>query len=204
MMTHPGKKLNFMGNEIGHFREFDEAKELDWFLLKYPCHHAFERSIVDLMKIYQHNSAFYTYDFDHRGFQWIDADNGNQSVYSYYREDDKGCFVVVLNMTPASYENFTIGVPYEGKYVEMYNTEKDIYDGCNMCNFKPVKSIKQQFKHFDNSLVLRLAPFAGIIFEYKKPRTRKTVNKNADEKAVEKKTVKKTTKTAKKSAKAAK
>ncbi|MDD6467270.1 MAG: 1,4-alpha-glucan branching protein GlgB [Erysipelotrichaceae bacterium] len=202
MMTHPGKKLNFMGNEFGHFREFDEQKELDWFLLKYPAHGAFERSVVDLMKIYQYNSAFYKYDYDYRGFQWIDADNGNQSVYSYYREDENGCFVVVLNMTPASYETFTIGVPYAGEYVEMYNTEKDIYNGCNMCNFKPIKSVKQQFKQFENSLVLRLAPFAGIIFECKKKKTRKTTKKKVDSEKVEKKVVKKTTKSTKKEAKA--
>ena len=186
MMTHPGKKLSFMGNEIGHFREFDEQKELDWFLLKYPKHEAFERAMTDLNRIYQHNRAFSTYDYEYKGYQWIDPDNADQSVYSYYREDDKGCYIVVLNMTPVSYEEFTIGVPYAGKYIEMYNTEKDIYDGCNMCNFEPIHSIEQPFRHFENSLVCRLAPFAAVIFECKKSRKKSSSTK----KTTTKKTVK--------------
>lgn len=174
MMTHPGKKLNFMGNEIAHFREFDEQKELDWFLLKYPKHEAFARAMTDLMHIYQHNSAFSKYDYEYKGFKWIDPDNADDSVYSYYREDEKGCYVVVLNMTPNSFEEFTIGVPHAGKYIEMYNTEKDIYDGCNMCNYEPIKSVKKPFKHFENSLVCRLAPFAAVIFKCEKARGRKS------------------------------
>lgn len=179
MMTHPGKKLNFMGNEIGHFREFDEAKELDWFLMKYPRHQAFTRAVRDLMKIYAAHSAFSRYDYTWDGFQWIDADNNEQSIYSYEREDETGCFVVVLNMTPASYEEFRIGVPYKGTYTELYNTEKDIYEGCNMCNFKPVKTQNKPFQQQKQSMVIRIAPFAGVIFHHKKRKPRTAVKSSA-------------------------
>ena len=166
MMTHPGKKLNFMGNELGHFREFDEAKELDWFLLKYPAHIGFEKSVVDLNHLYLDHPAFWKYDYDFRGFRWIDADNSDYSTFSYYREDDKECFVVVLNMTPTSHEQFVVGVPYSGKYKEVYNSESAMYGGCDMVNPKVITSRKQKFKECDHVITIRLAPFAGVIFRY--------------------------------------
>ena len=174
MMTHPGKKLNFMGNEIGHFREFDDQKQLDWFLLKYPRHKAFARAIKDLMLIYKGHDSLYKYDYAQNGFKWIDPDNNEQSVFSYYRESDKECLVVILNMNLNSYEEFTVGVPYSGKYIEIFNSEKDIYEGCNMCNFKPISSKKERFKEFENTITCRIAPLSGIILLHTKRKTTKS------------------------------
>lgn len=165
MFTHPGKKLNFMGNEIASWREFDEKKDLDWFLLEYPVHDAFHRFFRDLNMIYKSSEAFYKNEFDWHNFRWIDADNAKQSVYSYYREDDKYCYVTVLNMMPISYEEFEIGVPHGGTYVEIMNSEKDIYSGCNMCNFTPIKAKRRKRHNQKYAITLRLAPFAGIIFK---------------------------------------
>jgi len=167
MFTHPGKKLNFMGNELAQFREFDEKKELDWFLLDYPIHDSFARFFNDLSHIYMDNPAFYKYDYDSNYFRWIDCNNGQQSVFSFFREDEENCFVVVLNMMPISYDEFTIGVPYAGTYEEIMNSEKDIYSGCNYCN-GTLKSEKEEKHNLPYSLNLHLAPFAGIIFKYKK------------------------------------
>ena len=168
MYSHPGKKLNFMGNELAHFREFDENVEQDWFLLGYHTHHSFNRFFRDLSHIYKHHSCLSHHDYKHHGFKWIDADNASQSIYSYYREDEESVVIVILNMTPVSYENYRIGVPYKGSYTEIINTEKDIYDGCNMCNFEPLVSKKHEAHRFDNSILVRIAPFAGIYLEMKK------------------------------------
>ena len=168
MYSHPGKKLNFMGNELAHFREFDENVEQDWFLLGYHTHHSFNRFFRDLSHIYKHHSCLSHHDYKHHGFKWIDADNASQSIYSYYREDEESVVIVILNMTPVSYENYRIGVPYKGSYTEIINTEKDIYDGCNMCNFEPLVSEKHEAHRFDNSILVRIAPFAGIYLEMKK------------------------------------
>ena len=167
MFTHPGKKLNFMGNEIAMFREFDEKKELDWFMLKYPAHDAFLRYFTDLSFVYKEHKALYKYDYDLKGFKWIDADNNEQSIYSYYREADDECIVVVLNMCPVSHEEFKIAVPYKGTYTELLNTEKDIYGGCNMCNFTPLKT-RYNRKDGKDYLTMRIAPFAGVMFSCKK------------------------------------
>ncbi len=168
MYSHPGKKLNFMGNELAHFREFDENVEQDWFLLGYHTHHSFNRFFRDLSHIYKHHSCLSHHDYKHHGFKWIDADNASQSIYSYYREDEESVVIVILNMTPVSYENYRIGVPYKGSYTEIINTEKDIYDGCNMCNFEPLVSGKHEAHRFDNSILVRIAPFAGVYLEMKK------------------------------------
>ena len=168
MYSHPGKKLNFMGNELAHFREFDENVEQDWFLLGYHTHHSFNRFFRDLSHIYKHHSCLSHHDYKHHGFKWIDADNASQSIYSYYREDEESVVIVILNMTPVSYESYRIGVPYKGSYTEIINTEKDIYDGCNMCNFEPLVSEKHEAHRFDNSILVRIAPFAGVYLEMKK------------------------------------
>lgn len=171
MMTHPGKKLNFMSNEIGQIREFDEMKENDWFLLKYPVHDAFRRYTSDLNKIYYYHPSLYKYDYEQKGYKWIDADNAKQSIYSYYREADDECLVVILNMTPVSYEAFSVNVPYKGTYTELINSEKDIYSGCNMCNYRPIRSKYDKINKRD-FITIRIAPFAGIIFTCKKRTTK--------------------------------
>ena len=167
MYTHPGKKLNFMDNEIASFREFDEAKQLDWFLLDYPTHDSFKRLIRDLNLIYRNNPAFWKYDYSWKGFKWIDADNAADRVYSYIRYDDEKCFVVILNMSPVAYERFNIGVPTYGYFTEILNSEKDIYSGCNMCNFHKIQAHKGNLHGFKYELTVRVAPFAGIILEAK-------------------------------------
>ena len=180
MFAHPGKKLNFMGNELASFREFDEKKELDWFLLEYPRHDAFLRYFTDLNKTYKAHPCLYKDDYDYsKGFQWIDADNNKQSIFSFYREDEKEVIVCVMNLTGEQYENFEICVPYKGTYTELINSEKDIYDGCNMCNFEPVKTHKSEFgqKRFENSITIRIAPFGAVWFVHKKRATKKTAKK---------------------------
>lgn len=167
MYTHPGKKLNFMGNEIASFREFDEKKQLDWFLLDYPVHSAFRRLVRDLNFVYSAHPAFYQYDYQNRGYQWIDADNSAQRVYTYIRYDDNDCYVVLLNMAPVSYENFRIGVPEYGYYTEIINSEKDIYGGCNMCNYHKVVARKESIHGFKYSINVRVAPYAAIILTTK-------------------------------------
>lgn len=189
MYTHPGKKLNFMGNELGMFREFDEEKEVDWELLTYPRHDCFARFFKDMNQVYLHNSCLSKRDYDWNGFRWIDADNADKSVYSYYREDDKQVLVTILNMTPCPYEEFKIGVPYKGVYTELINSEKDIYEGCNMCNFKPIRSKKGKLNGYDNTLTLRLAPFGAIIFSVAK--IKETAKKATSKKVPPKKETKK-------------
>ncbi len=97
MYTLPGKKLSFMGNEIGQLREWDEKREQDWDMLKYPIHDAFHHYMMKLNQIYLENSALWEWDYDERGFQWIDADKVNECIYAYRRMSSKQTIVFVMN-----------------------------------------------------------------------------------------------------------
>ena len=167
MFTHPGKKLNFLGNDFAMYREFDETRGLDWDLLNYPAHDSFHRYFRDLCQIYKSYKVFYGQDYDPNSFRWIDADNYHQSVYIYCRYGEDFCFLVVLNMKPTSYTNYRIGVPYRGIYTEVINSEKDIYNGCNMCNFEPIRSRKIKAHGLPNSISIDLAPYAAVMFSVK-------------------------------------
>ncbi len=167
MYTHPGKKLNFMGNEIATIREFDENKELDWFLLDYPLHDSFKKLVSDLSHLYIKYPAFYKYDYDPNYFKWIDADNNEQSIYSYFRFDEEYCFVTILNMTPNGYSDYQIGVPFAGVYSEVINSEDEKYGGCGKVNDKALRSKKEPFHKLNNSIKINIAPFAGMIFRVK-------------------------------------
>ncbi len=167
MYTHPGKKLNFMGNEIATIREFDENKELDWFLLDYPLHDSFKKLVSDLSHLYIKYPAFYKYDYDPNYFKWIDADNNEQSIYSYFRFDEDYCFVTILNMTPNAYSDYQIGVPFAGVYSEVINSEDEKYGGCGKVNDKALRSKKEPFHKLNNSIKINIAPFAGMIFRVK-------------------------------------
>lgn len=187
MFAHPGKKLNFLGNDMAMFREFDERKGLDWDILKYPMHDAFHTYFRDLCGIYNAYDAFHSKDYNPESFKWIDPDNYKQSIYSFIRYEEKRAFVVILNMKPISYTDYRIGVPYAGTYTELINSEKDIYGGCNMCNFKPIKSKKVASHGFTNSIEIDLAPYAGVIFSVpirkRAIATKKTTTKKASKAA---------------------
>ncbi|MFV0380368.1 MAG: 1,4-alpha-glucan branching protein GlgB [Anaerorhabdus sp.] len=165
MYTHPGKKLNFMGNELAHFREWDEKKSLDWFLLKYPRHDSFKRFIKDINGIYQHHESLSSLDYDYNGFKWIDVNNSDYSIYSYIRKCKDEELIVCLNMTGNSYKSYHLPVPKKGEYFELINSEKDIYNGCNMCNFNTIKTIDENLLGYDQYIDICVAPFSAIIFK---------------------------------------
>ncbi len=169
MYTHPGKKLNFMGNELGVFREFDEAKENDWFMLDYPRHLAFHEFYKDLVEVYNKNDALCAKDYESASFQWIDADNIDQSIYSYIREDDKYLLVVVLNMTPVEYRDYKIGVPILGMYKEILNSDNGKYEGYHVINEKSQKAKVDPSHRFDYSIKVDIGQFAAMILRIKKP-----------------------------------
>ena len=156
MYTHPGKKLNFMGSELGMFREFDESKELDFFMLDFQSHNSFNRFIIDLNKIYLHYPILSKYDYNPENFRWLDADNNIDSVYTFTRFNKKELFIIVLNNSYKSFEEYIIDNVKNGEYYELINSEKDIYHGCNMCNFKPIKVT-------DGKLNIRIAPLSAMI-----------------------------------------
>lgn len=127
MFGHPGKKLNFMGNELGMLREWDEQKGCDWFLRKYPMHNSFEKFFADVSGICTENDAFF-YGYDPLNFQWINADDADHNTFSFMRKGSKDIFVFVLNFSTNPY-TLQFGVPCQGMYTEVMNTQWQKYGG---------------------------------------------------------------------------
>lgn len=129
-MAHPGKKLNFMGNEFGQFIEWDYKKQLDWMLLDYPSHASLHEYVKDLNKFYLANKPLFELDTSYDGFRWIVVDDKIQNVVAFTRYDKAGDFIiVVINFSPTPRENYCIGVEKYGVYTEVLNSESKKYGG---------------------------------------------------------------------------
>ena len=129
--AHPGKKLNFMGNELASFDEWNENRSLPWNLLTFPKHDSVKRLIHDLNLLYQKEEALYKEEYSESAFHWTMVDNASQSVFAFQRRAGESDLLFVFNMTPNYYETFDVGVMDEGCYRELLNSDKDIYGGRN-------------------------------------------------------------------------
>lgn len=134
-MTHPGKKLFFMGCEIGQFTEWDYRAEVEWQLLSYDSHAALQLYFAELNHLYLRTPALWEQDDSWQGFAWMDADDAQESIISFCRTDRAGRSVlVILNFTPATYEGYTQRVPAAGEYREIFNSDSTRYGGSGVTN----------------------------------------------------------------------
>lgn len=157
--THPGKKLNFMGNELGEYLEWRENKELGWNLLTYPAHDSLHEYLKKLHFLYLNEPALYEYDYNSSSFRWIDANNRGQSVFAYLRNDLNGKNLYAVFNFSGVMRNYTLSVEQNGEYQELLNSDKDIYAGSNCVNDNLFAS--------NYRLSLRIAPMSSIIIAKK-------------------------------------
>lgn len=168
--AHPGKKLNFMGNELASFDEWNETKSLPWNLKTYPKHDSVSRLVRDLNLIYIHEKAMHFEEHNAAHFQWLMADNADQSIYCFKRTVDEETLVFVFNMTPHYYENYDIGVDDLGEYVEIFNSDKDVYGGNNQYNGLPLEAHEGYCFNHKYKITIKLASFGAMIFKTVKPK----------------------------------
>ena len=134
-MTSPGKKLTFMGCEIGQAREWSHDRELDWFLLDYEAHYRHQLYLADLNNFYLANPALWQRDGGWNGFRWIDADDAERSIVSYRRiAENSSELIVVINFTPKTYPDYILPVPFDGVYEEVFNSDDKRYGGSGVTN----------------------------------------------------------------------
>lgn len=165
MMTQPGKKLSFMGSEIGQFREWDYEGQIEWFLLEYEMHAKLQLYTAELNHFYLNNPALWERDDSWAGFQWINADNREQSVLSYRRRDKNGGeLIIVINFTPEAYEDYSLGVPFSGIWEEVFSSDKAKYGGTGKTNDEIMKSIKEKQDGLEQSIHFTLPSMAACIF----------------------------------------
>lgn len=166
--AHPGKKLNFMGNELASWDEWNENKSLPRDLKRFPKHDSVSRLVRDLNLIYKHEEGMHFEEYNPIHFNWLMVDNSNQSVFAFERRVKDSHLVFVFNMTPNYYEYFDIGLTREGKYREIFNSDKDVYGGSNAYNGLDLVSKNYGPENKPYSMSVKLAPYAAMIFKYVK------------------------------------
>ena len=176
MMTHPGKKLLFMGSEIGMFREWDHDAELEWFLLDYDMHAKYQLFIARLNQFYLQNPELWEGDDDPASFVWIDADNREQSIFSYRRIAKNGDeLLVYLNFLPVARENFLAAVPQKGTYEEVFNSDSTEFGGAGNTNTGILKSNSCNLpRDYQHAVSITLPPMGAVVLKKKKRKQNKT------------------------------
>lgn len=186
MMTHPGKKLLFMGAELAQFSEWHYEGQLDWDILKFPAHNTLNRCLRDLINMYKKEPALYELDHSPEGFSWIEPNNSEQSVYVYarYAKNKKDHLVVLMNATPNTYHNYKIGVPSSCDYKEIFNSDSDLYGGSNQVNLGVLKHGEVFMHNLPQSVSLTVPPLGIAILRpvYETSEDKTTVNKTNNHK----------------------
>jgi len=160
--------LLFMGGEFGQWDEWYHEASLSWHLLEYPLHAGLQRWVQDLNQLYRNELALHELDFDPAGFQWIDCNDSMQSTLSLLRKgrstDDT--VIVVLNFTPVPRHNYRVGVPSDGFWKEMLNSDSSNYGGSGQGSMGGVKAESTSYHGQPYSLNLTLPPLAVVYFKY--------------------------------------
>ena len=162
----PGKKLLFMGGEIGQWAEWNHEGGVDWHLLEDPGHRGIQRLVGDLNRLYRGDPSLHRADFEPDGFQWIDANDRQQSVVAFLRKDPLGeapPVLAVFNFTPVPRENHRIGVPRGGRWAEVLNSDSHMYGGGGWGNLGGVDAVPIPFHGLSNSVVLTLPPLSVVV-----------------------------------------
>ncbi len=166
MFTHPGKKLLFMGDEIGQWSEWHHDASLDWALLNFPFHQGLQRWVRDLNTFLRGEPALHELDNDPAGFSWIDCNDSQQSVLSYIRRGKNPDDIVVCigNFTPVPRHNYRLGVPEMGYWQEVLNSDAPLYGGSGQGNFGGKEATPLSVHGESHSLNVTLPPLAMMVF----------------------------------------
>ena len=164
-ITHPGAKLNFMGSEIAQFIEWRYQEGLEWFLLDYEAHAKHQAFIKALNAVYRKEPALWQQNYSWDGFEWIDADNNEQSVLIYTRRGKRAAddLIVLLNFVPECSDVFRIGVPKKGAYKEIFNSDAPEYGGSGRLNPDLLVSEPVPWHGMKYSIVVKTPPIGGLI-----------------------------------------
>lgn len=172
MYSHPGKKLLFMGQEFGQFIEWDEKKQLDWFLLDYDAHRKLHSFVKALNKVYKDNKPFWQIDYSWEGFNWLVSDDNSNSVAAFERIDKDGERVIAIcNFTPVARENYRIGVESRGSLTFMLDSDAAQFGGEGKNNGKRIYTKKVPMHGKENSFEITLPGLSCIYLKYKPYKT---------------------------------
>lgn len=166
-MTHPGKKLLFMGGEFGQFIEWKYSDSLDWFLLRYEMHQKLHSYTKALNHLYREEKALWELDHDIEGFKWIEPNNNEQSIVSFLRrgKKEKDTIVVVCNFTPQVYYDYKIGVPVKAEYREILNSDDEAFGGSGFINGVGIEATEESWNQQEYSIAVKVPPLGAVYFK---------------------------------------
>ncbi|SDY99826.1 1,4-alpha-glucan branching enzyme [Evansella caseinilytica] len=167
MMTHPGKKMLFMGGEFGQYHEWKDKEQLDWHLLDYPLHRSLFGYVRMLNHFYLNHPSLFEADHDPAGFEWIDPHNIDQSTIAFLRKDkqNKDVLIVICNFTPVVTYDYKVGVPVPGKYVEIFNSDAKEFGGSGQTNEGAHFTFAEKWHRHDQHIKVKIPPLAVSIFQ---------------------------------------
>lgn len=170
MFTHPGTKLLFMGGEFGQYAEWNHDQSLHWHLAQYDPHKGVQRLFKDLNKLYKTEPGLFKYAFEPRGFEWVDYADRQNSVIVYQRKADSKTetLLVVCHFTPEVRHDYRIGVPYRGKWKEVFNSDDPAYWGSGVLNQGTITTSPVKSHGKDYSVSITLPPLAVTIIKLEK------------------------------------
>ena len=168
MMGHPGKKLLFMGQDFAQLREWSEERELDWYLLREDNHQAIQNFTRDLLQLYRKNKAMYECDNDPAGFEWVNANDENRSIYSFIRHSKNGKknLLFVCNFTPMEWADYRVGVDRRKQYKLVLDSDEKQYGGSGKKRPTVYKATKGECDGKPYSFAYPLSPYGVAVFEF--------------------------------------
>ena len=168
MFGHPGKKLLFMGQEFAQEREWSEDRELDWYLLEEPKHQQMQDFVKELLQLYKSTPAMYSADCAPEGFEWINADDADRSIYSFLRhsEDGKSNLLFVINFTPMARPDYRVGCTKECTYTLVLDGDEERFGGHGTEHPKKYKAIESECDGKPYSFAYNLPPYGVAVFKY--------------------------------------
>ena len=168
MFGHPGKKLLFMGQDFAQEREWSEARELDWYLLDQPKHRQMQEYVAQLLHLYKTNPAFYEADTIQEGFEWINADDADRSIYSFVRHsrDGKNNLLFIINFTPMARPDYRVGCLKKGTYRLLLSSDEERFGGNGTDRPRTYKAIESECDGKPFSFAYDLPPYGVAILKY--------------------------------------
>ncbi len=188
LMTHPGRKLTFMGQDIAEFDEWNEDRSVDWGLLKHEEHRQFHAYLKALLHFYRQQPAMYEMDDSPAGFEWINNISANETVIVFLRKAADGqCLLVICNFANVSREQYKIGVPGAGKYKELLNSDEVKFGGSGFINPRVKQAKQEECDGREHSIRVKLAPLSVSIFGCTLEEDKKKTKRKSDIKMAGKK-----------------
>ena len=180
-MTHPGKKLLFMGQDFAQMDEWNEKAGIEWHLLQYDLHKEMQNCVKALHQMYREQPALYQLDNHPDGFEWINCDGWEESTCSFLRKTGKPeeTLLVVCNFDTIYHEKFQVGVPMAGKYKEIFNSDAEAFGGSGRVNGRVKIAKKEEWDEREYSITMKLAPLTVAVFKYMPVEQKKVSNKSA-------------------------